>query len=88
MVPLDLDPEQRHPRFAQEKEEVTLFGRKKVSHSQPEEVAKHPGRILLTAAQYVGAIAPPGTYVQELGRTGPCYRATNPPGRRVPNCYR
>jgi hypothetical protein len=82
MPRLDLHPCRRHPRFAQEKEEVTLFGRKKENHSQSAEVAKHPTRILLMAARYVGAIAPPGATVQELGRTGPCYRATNPPGRQ------
>ena len=57
-----------------------MFGRKKVIQPQAEEVASDPTHILLNAAQYVGAISPPGAFVQELGSASPCYRASSPPG--------
>ena len=58
-----------------------MFGRKKVQ-PQADGVASDPTDILLNAAQYVGAISPPGAFVQELGPAAPCYRASSPPGRQ------
>ena len=59
-----------------------MFGRKKVIQPQGGEDANDPTSILLDAAQYVGAITPPGAFVHELGSTEPCYRASSPPGRQ------
>ena len=59
-----------------------MFGRKKVSPAQSPEVAEDRTGALLTAAQYVAAVAPPGAFVQELGASAPCFRASSPPGRR------
>jgi hypothetical protein len=63
-------------------EALRMFGRKKVALSPPTNVARHPTRVLLTAAQYVGFVAPPGARVEELGPSMPCHRASSPPGRR------
>lgn len=59
-----------------------MFGRKKAPEPPSSEVVRHPTRALLAAAQYVGAVAPPGAHVQELGSSVPCFRGTSPPGRR------
>ena len=59
-----------------------MFGRKKVAPAQSPGVAEDRTGALLAAAQYVAMVAPPGAYVQELGASGPCFRATSPPGRQ------
>ena len=59
-----------------------MFGRKKVSPAHSPEVAEQPTGVLLTAAQYVGMVSPPGAFVQELGASEPCFRASSPAGRR------
>src|SRR5687768_16178234 len=59
-----------------------MFGRKKVSPAQSPGVSEDRTGALLAAAQYVAAISPPGAFVQELGASEPCFRATSPAGRR------
>jgi hypothetical protein len=59
-----------------------MFGRKKASPAQSSGAAEDRTGALLAAAQYVAMVSPPGAFVQELGASEPCFRATSPAGRR------